>query len=92
MTWYDDIRARALRGQYLEPITWSEVMAYRQFLAMSGVQMEAFDCEMLCRLDSAWMGAQPEPGSSGRSGHKKTRQARGGKRAKPNPEYGTPWA
>lgn len=59
MIWYVEIRRQALRGQYFEPIQYSEAIAY---LTGHKLEWEAFEFDILFRLDVIWRKAQPKPG------------------------------
>lgn len=73
LTWYGDIRDQALRGQYFEPIELQAILAYEHFLAKVGIEMTAFDWEMLTRLDRVWRECVPKPSteSRGQNRHQK---------------------
>lgn len=59
--WYDELRGRAIRGMGIEPIQYTEIIAYRDIFSLD---MDEFDVEMLCRLDIEWQLAQPKPKTS----------------------------
>lgn len=60
MTWYADIRNRQARGQKWEPIELQAILAYEHFLSKLGIQMTAFDWDMLFRLDAVWTASIPK--------------------------------
>lgn len=58
MKWYDELRGANPHGMHFEPITHSEILAYK---TLHDLPMDSFDVEMLRRLDVVWMNAQPKP-------------------------------
>jgi hypothetical protein len=61
IVWHMDIRNRQSRGQKFEPISLEAMEVYEtRFLAKLGIEMTAFDWEMIWRIDSVWMDAVPK--------------------------------
>lgn len=60
MVWYADIRNRQHRGQKYEPISLEAILAYEHFLSKVGIQMTAFDWDMMFRLDTVWTQSIPK--------------------------------
>lgn len=58
MVWYMDIRARAPRGMGFEPVSLTEIEVYERHLGKVGIEMDALDFSLLCRLDGIWMSVQ----------------------------------
>jgi hypothetical protein len=61
MVWYTDIRNRQSFGYRFEPISIEAVRGYEVWLGKMGLELSAFDEEMLWRLDAVWMDSQPDP-------------------------------
>lgn len=59
MIWYSEIRGQALRGQYFEPIQFSEAIAY---FTGHKLEWEPYEFDILFRLDRIWRRLQPKPG------------------------------
>ncbi len=59
MIWYSEIRNQALRGQYFEPIQFSEMLSYDKMFKLN---MDPVDFDLLLRLDRIWRRLQPKPG------------------------------
>ncbi len=59
MVWYSEIRGQALRGQYFEPIQFTEIIAYSTGF---GLDIDPVDFDLIVRLDRIWRRMQPKPG------------------------------
>lgn len=58
LVWYLELRAANSRGWRFEPISFSEIQAYRDLF---GLKMSISDVDLLRRLDNVWQSVQPEP-------------------------------
>ena len=76
MVWYGDIRNRQHRGQKFEPISLEAIQAYEHFLGKVGIEMSAFDWEMMFRLDHLWMQAVPKTPEEIKAEQRAARQTR----------------
>lgn len=76
MVWYSDIRNQQSRGQRFEPIELQAILAYREFLRMAGVEMTAFDWDMLLRLDAKWRESVPKTEAEIKAEQRASRQTR----------------
>lgn len=62
MLWYGEIRGQAQRGQYFEPISFTEM---RNYCEMFELDAGPFEFDLLLRLDRTWRRMQPKPGDKG---------------------------
>lgn len=76
MAWYGDIRNRAPRGMHFEPVMLQEILAYEHFLAKVGLEMTAFDWDMIFRLDAIWTDSVPKDSEAERRRSDKTKPIR----------------
>lgn len=61
LVWYSGIRNRQHRGQRFEPISLEAIAVYEtRVLGKLGIEMSAFDWDMLFRLDHVWMESVPK--------------------------------
>lgn len=58
LIWYLDLRMANGRGWRFEPLSFTEIAAYRDLFRLN---MTGTDVEMLRRLDNIWQSVQPEP-------------------------------
>ena len=58
LLWYTEIRSAQSRGWRFEPVSYSEILAYR---TLHQLDMTGWDVIILRRLDMVWQTAQPEP-------------------------------
>lgn len=58
--WHRDIRRRQQRGQHFEPIELQAILTYEHFLAKLGIEMTAFDWDMIFRIDDIWQDCVPK--------------------------------
>lgn len=76
MIWYGDIRNRQHRGQKYEPISLEAIRTYEHFLSKLGIEMSAFDWEMMFRLDQEWMRAVPKTPEEIKAEHSRPKPTR----------------
>jgi hypothetical protein len=57
MEWYDLLRRRNPRGMTYEPIEWRNIESFKNLF---GLDLDAFDSDMLGKIDDIWLSVANE--------------------------------
>lgn len=63
LQWYEELRGSNSRGWHFEPISYSEILAYK---TLHELEMDGIDVSLLIVLDGLWMKTQPKPKTKGK--------------------------